>query len=95
MNECSLTNCREGHSGLISKVEGHHSVTARLNELGFVPGEWIRVIRTGNPVIVQVGDSRFCLRLEQIHGISIIPAPSETETSTSLNGINAEYPSSV
>ena len=72
MNECPLHECKDGHAGFLSKIEGHRAVTARLTELGFVPGQWIRVIRTGNPIIVQVGDSRFCLRQEQILGITII-----------------------
>ena len=42
------------------------SVTARLAELGFLPGEFVTVLRRGpggrEPIAVQVGDTVFALR---------------------------------
>lgn len=71
MTEYALIDCLDGHCGIISRVDGDCQMTARLRELGFIPGEWIRVIRRGNPSILQIGDSRFCLRTEQISGITV------------------------
>jgi Fe2+ transport system protein FeoA len=73
VTEHALIDCLDGYCGVISRVEGNGQVTARLRELGFIPGEWVRVIRHGNPAILQVGDSRFCLRTEQISGITVQP----------------------
>lgn len=42
------------------------AVARRLTELGFVPGETVRLLTTapfgGDPVLVQVGFTRFALR---------------------------------
>lgn len=80
VTECYLDKCKDGKSGVISKVIGDCQTTARLQELGFVPGGWFRVIRMGNPAIIQIGDSRFCLRKEQIHGIVVVPHDTLSES---------------
>jgi hypothetical protein len=45
----------------------------------------VRVIRKGNPSIVQVGESRFCLRIEQIEGIVIVPCEESEEPQVMAN----------
>lgn len=57
-----LTTWLRGEEGTIDSIEGSHRLALRLREVGAVPGAPIRVLRTGCPVIIQVGTSRFCLR---------------------------------
>ncbi len=50
-------------------------VARRLDELGFVPGESVRVIGRGpvgrEPVAVQVGHTRFALRKQEAQRIEV------------------------
>ena len=52
-------------------------VSRRLMELGFVPGELVRVLKRGvpggEPIAVKVGDSTFALRRFEAALISITP----------------------
>lgn len=55
---------------LVSSVEKHTEsdpIAQRLGELGFVKGETVRLISKapfgGDPILVQVGFTRFALRL--------------------------------
>ena len=57
-----LTNWVMGEEGIIETIDGSHRLALRLREFGAVPGASVRVLRTGCPVIIQVGTSRFCLR---------------------------------
>ena len=57
-----LTNWGPGEQGVISDILGRHRLAVRLREVGAVPGAPVRVLRTGCPLIIQVGTSRFCLR---------------------------------
>jgi ferrous iron transport protein A len=54
-----------------------NAVTRRLMELGFVPGESIRMLRRGmpggDPVAVKVGESTFALRRYEASLVSIKP----------------------
>lgn len=72
MSEKLLSDCIEGVSGVISKVEGKTLLSARLRELGVVPGEWIRILRAGNLTLLQVGESRFCIQSDQLAGIRLM-----------------------
>lgn len=72
-NEQFLSQCTEGAGGIISQISGKNRLTARLQEMGMVPGEWVRVLRKGNPTLLQVGESRFCVHSDQLAGISMVP----------------------
>jgi Fe2+ transport system protein FeoA len=76
--ETLLSQCIEGAAGIISRIDGKTLLTARLHELGMVPGEWVRVLRKGNPALLQVGESRFCVKLDQLDGVSFIPVVEST-----------------
>jgi len=67
----ALIDLPDGQRGVIARVQAAgESVDAatvqRLNELGFLPGEPVRVLRRGpggrEPIAVQVGDTLFALR---------------------------------
>ena len=57
-----LTFWLKGEEGTIDVIEGSNRLALRLREVGAVPGAPVRILRTGCPIIIQVGTSRFCLR---------------------------------
>ena len=62
-------------------MDGGVDVARRLMELGFVPGERIRMLKRGlpggDPVAVKVGQSTFALRRFEASLVSIKPEPNE------------------
>jgi Fe2+ transport system protein FeoA len=78
VTERLLNQCKRGDSGILYRIEGNTPLLARLQELGMVPGEWVRILQAGNPIILQVGDSRLCVRAQELDGVSVIPI-SKTE----------------
>lgn len=60
--EASLSSWQPGDEGVVTAVPGTSRLLSRLRELGLVPGVRIRVLRTGTSLVIQVGESRFCLR---------------------------------
>ncbi len=77
MKDFPLVNCIAGMSGIISRIDQNANLSSRLQELGLVPGEWIRVVKSGNPLLLQVGDTRLCLRMDDLKGVSMLPLSSE------------------
>lgn len=64
-----LSDLPSGQSATIERVEDRTVVdviAARLRDLGFVPGEPVRVVARGligaDPLVVQIGFTRFALR---------------------------------
>lgn len=75
MSDTQLCHCATGACGIITRVDGDSHITARLREMGVLPGQWVRMIKPGNPVIFQVGDSRLCVRANQLKGVSVDTLP--------------------
>ena len=75
MSDTQLCHCAPGTYGIITRVDGDSHITARLREMGVLPGQWVRMIKPGNPVIFQVGDSRLCVRANQLKGVSVNTFP--------------------
>ncbi len=73
MNECQLHECPNGTACIVSRVEDCTKCAPRLRELGIIPGQWVEVLQTGSLYKLAVGDSRICLRKEQLKGISVCP----------------------
>lgn len=75
----TLDSLKAGQSATVVHLspcaEGGTDVQRRLMELGFVPGEPIRVLKRvmGGPMAVKVGDSTFALRRFEAALISIQP----------------------
>ena len=71
---CTAVVVRLAPSDLVSAGV---DVSRRLMELGFVPGELVRVLKRGvpggEPIAVKVGDSTFALRRFEAAFISITP----------------------
>ena len=69
---------KKGASGVVTAVEDAHSadpIARRLRELGFVNGEPVRVVARGpmggDPLLVQIGFTRFALRKSEAARISV------------------------
>lgn len=65
-----LSQLVKNKSAIVSSVQKHTEpdpIAQRLGELGFVTGETVRLISKapfgGDPILVQVGFTRFALRL--------------------------------
>ena len=67
----ALTELANGQRGVITRVHAASewvdaATVQRLNELGFLPGEPVRLMQRGpggrEPIAVQVGDTLFALR---------------------------------
>lgn len=77
----TLDTLAAGQSGTVIHLapDGQHGdahVSRRLMELGFVPGERIRMLRrgfTGGPLAIKVGQSTFALRRFEAALVSIKP----------------------
>jgi ferrous iron transport protein A len=79
----TLDSLLAGQSGTVvhlapgSQADAGVDVSRRLMELGFVPGERIRVLKRGvpggDPIAVKVGQSTFALRRFEAALISIQP----------------------
>jgi ferrous iron transport protein A len=76
----TLDALRAGQSATVIHLAHHalggQDVARRLMELGFVPGERIRMLKRGlpgGPVAVKVGESTFALRKFEAALVSIQP----------------------
>lgn len=65
-----LSRARKGEAGVVARVVHRgpaDAIADRLEALGFVPGEPLRVVATGplggEPIVVRIGSTRFALRL--------------------------------
>jgi len=81
----ALTELANGQRGIIVRVQStpEHSDDAtvqRLGELGFLPGEPVRLLRRGpggrEPIAVQVGDTLFALRYVEARCVEVEPEAS-------------------
>lgn len=75
-----LNDLPMGTSARIARVllrGNDDAIGQRLGELGFVPGETVRVVRYGplgrEPVAVQIGFTRFALRRSEAERIEVEP----------------------
>lgn len=76
-----LTLPRQQEARVLS-VADHRAgdvIARRLRELGFVPGELVRVVAQGplggDPLLVQVGFTRFALRRAEAERVQVEPLP--------------------
>ncbi len=61
----------EGDEGEIVEVAGTCCLTARLREMGAVPGARVRVLRAGCPTVIQLEEGRFCVRRRDADAIRV------------------------
>ena len=72
-----LAELRAGRRG---RLCAHHqaALSARLRDLGFVPGTPLEVVRTaplGDPIEVGIRGYRLCLRRADIRNVCVVPEP--------------------
>lgn len=81
---CALSELGRDQVGVIEQIQmpnlphGHgRALVLRLLELGFVPGERVRIIATGpggrEPIAVRVAGTTFALRLHEAEHIRVRP----------------------
>ncbi len=76
MSEKPLSHCVKGTSGIVTRIDGGAPIYARLQELGLFPGETIDVLHAGHLMVLGIGDSRFCVRKNQLKNVSLALLPS-------------------
>ena len=85
MTTVALTELATGQRGVIARVQASGELVdaatvQRLNELGFLPGEPVRVVQRGpggrEPIAVQVGDTLFALRYVEARCVEVEPEVS-------------------
>ena len=85
MTTVALTELATGQRGVIARVQASGELVdaatvQRLNELGFLPGEPVRVVQRGpggrEPIAVQVGDTLFALRYVEARCVEVEPEGS-------------------
>lgn len=74
-----LTDLPKGASALVRAVDDAHAsdaIAQRLRDLGFVPGEPVRVVARApwgaDPLLIQIGSTRFALRRAEAQRVSVI-----------------------
>lgn len=60
--ELPLSECRTADEVEVCDVSSDSAVAVRLRELGMVQGASLRIVRDGSPMIIELGNTRFCLR---------------------------------
>nr|WP_267472912.1 FeoA family protein [Stenotrophomonas rhizophila] len=83
MHSVTLSDLPMHSSALVESVQDLHAndaIARRLRELGFVKGEDVRLVARGpvggEPLLVQVGFTRFALRRSEAARILIAPGPA-------------------
>lgn len=81
MSDVSLQELRIGQSARVARVadaQAGDGIARRLREIGFVPGEEVRVVAHGplgaEPILVQVGFTRFALRRAEAGRVRVVAA---------------------
>jgi ferrous iron transport protein A len=79
MNLSQLTVGQEAYVQAVTLQGEGDAIAMRLLDLGFVPGEAVRCIALapfgGDPMLVQVGFTRFALRVSEAVRIQIAVVP--------------------
>lgn len=73
-----LSELSKGASAVVDRVHDAHAadpIAQRLRDLGFVDGEPVRVVAIGpmggDPVLIQIGYTRFALRRAEAARVSV------------------------
>jgi ferrous iron transport protein A len=73
-----LSDLSKGTTAYVEGVEDAHAhdpIAQRLRDLGFVPGEPVRLVArapwSADPLLVQIGSTRFALRRAEAQRVSV------------------------
>jgi ferrous iron transport protein A len=74
-----LSQLSHNQSAIVDTVQAQgtqDTIARRLSELGFVAGEQVRLISRapfgGDPILVQIGFTRFALRLSEAERVVVV-----------------------
>ncbi len=67
----ALSECAPGTDLALMTLGGSSQLVSRLYALGLIPGVRIQVIRSGNPIVIRIGETRLCLRKEDAAAIRV------------------------
>lgn len=70
-----LEALQAGEIGRVADLDGPATAVNRLQELGLRVGERVRMIQSGSPHIVHLGETRLCLRPEP--DVMVLVEPGE------------------
>jgi Fe2+ transport system protein FeoA len=87
MSSDRLCCWKSGEEGVITEIQAESALTERLQELGVVPGAWVKMVQHGCPMLIQINDSRICLRREDARLIgaqAVAAAPATVEKSREM-----------
>ena len=68
-----LSQLPQHSEAVVAEVSAPARLAARLRELGFLPGEHLRVLRSGTALIVQIGQTRLALRRRDAAAVRLVP----------------------
>jgi ferrous iron transport protein A len=73
-----LTDLPKGAPAVVERVDDAHAadtIAQRLRDLGFVPGEPVRLVARGpmggDPLLIQIGSTRFALRRNEAARVEV------------------------
>jgi len=72
----TLDNLLPGQQARIVKIDGHDSISARLREMGFVPGQAVQFLKAaplGDPLRILVQGSRIAVRSGEARRVQLEP----------------------
>ena len=79
-----LSELPKGALAVVERVLDVHAadpIAQRLRDLGFVDGEYVKVVGRGpigaDPLLVQVGFTRFALRKAEAARVTVLPEAAE------------------
>lgn len=79
--DLSLCDLPYGQPAIVARVletDAADSIARRLRELGFVAGEPVRIVARGpigaDPLLIQIGFTRFALRRSEAARVLVAPA---------------------
>jgi ferrous iron transport protein A len=92
-----LSELPKGTTAHVERVEDQHgsdAIARRLRHLGFVRGEAVRIVATGpfggEPLLVQVGYTRFALRRNEAARVRVTTAVADVASPAAAEVAPAE-----
>lgn len=97
-----LSELSKGVQGIVERVDDAHpadAIAQRLRDLGFVPGEPVRVVASApwgaDPILIQIGSTRFALRRNEARRVTVRAAQAGAEPLTDTNAQPSNASSAV
>ena len=79
VEEGILSDWARHTDAIVLEVVGTDLLATRLRELGVLPGVRLRVLRTGNSLIVQLDEGRFAIRRRDAAAVRVCAPPARPD----------------